>query len=119
MILHSMAKGSRSQPEADTKATLNFTYNNGTTGINGNNAQQITLTQVQEAVDTTTSRMYGQAEFALKKDFVKDGGTLTIGDETYVFAVGADSKYKDLANDGQICRFAAGCCKPLDHGCPR
>ena len=89
---------SKAWTEADTKATLNFTYNNGTTGINGNNAQQITLTQVQEAVDTTTSRMYGQAEFALKKDFVKDGGTLTIGDETYVFAVGADSKYKDLAN---------------------
>ena len=29
---------------------------------------------------------------------VKDGGTLTIGDTTYVFAVGKDSKYKDLAN---------------------
>ena len=73
---------------------------------NGNNAQEITVTTEQEAVDTTNVRLYGQASFGLVapgnaadgKIEVVDGGALTIGDETYVFAVGANSKYKGLAN---------------------
>lgn len=70
----------------------------------GNNAEQITVTVEQEAVDTTNTRMYGQAKFELAKTAaagkvgVVDGATVTIGDETYVFAVGPDSKYKGLAN---------------------
>ncbi len=73
--------------------------------MTGNNAEQITLTVEQEAVDTTMIRMYGQANFTLVNGTaaagqvsVEDGSTITIGDETYVFAVGADSKYKDAAN---------------------
>ncbi|MCI8438268.1 MAG: flagellin [Oscillospiraceae bacterium] len=76
------------------------------TDSNGNNAQEITVTTEQEAVDTTNVRLYGQASFGLVapgnaadgKIEVVDGGALTIGDETYVFAVGANSKYKGLAN---------------------
>ncbi len=86
---------SKAWEEADTKATLTLS---GSTSAGNNNAQQITLTEVQEAVDTTTGRMYAQAEFTASSLNIKDGTTLTIGDETYVFAVGADSKYKDLDN---------------------
>ncbi len=85
---------SKAWTEADNKATVSFAY----ADIGSNNAQQVTITQEQEAIDTTMSRMYAQAEFNLADLKVKDGGTLTIGDETYVFAVGADSKYKDMDN---------------------
>ncbi len=77
-----------------------LTYANTT----GNNAEEITVTTEQEAVDATNVRLYGQAKFALDtsagagKVEVADGSTVTIGDETYVFAVGANSKYKGLDN---------------------
>ena len=76
--------------------------------VTGNNAEEVTVTVEQEAVDTLTGRMYGQAKFELVspdqadaaagKIGVSDGTALTIGDTTYVFAVGSDSKYKGLAN---------------------
>ena len=72
----------------------------------GNNAEEVTVTVEKEAVDTTMHRMYGQASFELAKAGeggagkveIVDGGTLTIGNETYVFAVGPNSKYKDMEN---------------------
>ena len=70
----------------------------------GNNAEEITVTTEQEAVDATNVRLYGQAKFTLDtkagkgKVEVADGNTITIGDETYVFAVGAGSKYKGMTN---------------------
>ena len=72
--------------------------------MTGNNAEQVTVTVEKEAVDTTMSRMYGQAKFELAAEAaegkvgVVDGATVTIGDETYVFAVGPDSKYKNVSN---------------------
>ncbi len=81
----------------------NFVYSDKTS-IAGNNAQEVTVTVEQEAVDSTRGRMYGQAMFELAtkagagKVAVVDGGTVTIGDETYVFAIGPDSKYKGLEN---------------------
>ncbi len=85
---------SKAWTEADTKETLIMTYDK--TGTN--NAQEVTLTQEKEPVDSSMSRMYAQAEFNLAALKVKDGTSLTIGKETYVFAVGADSKYKDMDN---------------------
>ena len=75
---------------------VKFTYSS-TDDINGNNAEEVMLTVEKEAIDSSKGRMYGQASFTLT-DLVKDGTTLTIGNETYVFAVGAASKYKDLSN---------------------
>ena len=74
------------------------------TTATGNNAEEVTVTVEKEAVDASTSRMYGQASFELSttagagKVLVSDGSTVTIGEETYVFAVGADSKYKGMSN---------------------
>ncbi len=81
-------------------ATGSLTYADST----GNNAEEVTVTVQKEAVDSTMTRMYGQASFELSttagagKIVVEDGSTVTIGDETYVFAVGPDSKYKGVAN---------------------
>ena len=77
-----------------------LTYQDSTS----NNAEEVTVTVEKEAVDTTMSRMYGQASFTLDttagagKVVVADGNTVTIGNETYVFAVGADSKFKGMEN---------------------
>ena len=76
--------------------TVKFDYSD-LDSINGNNAEEVTLTVEQEAIDSSKGRMYGQASFDLSS-FLKDGATLTIGKETYVFAIGAASKYKDLSN---------------------
>ncbi len=83
--------------------TGNFTYSDKTI-VTGNNGQEVSVTVEKEAVDSTKGRMYGQAKFELSttagagKVVVADGRTVTIGDETYVFAIGADSKYKGMEN---------------------
>ncbi len=86
--------------QAATTGTLTYT------NTLGNNAEEVTVTTEQEAVDLTNVRLYGQANFELVgagkaaagKVEVADGNTITIGDETYVFAVGADSKCKGMDN---------------------
>ena len=75
-------------------STGKFTFIDAT----GNNGEEVTVTTKQEAVDSSMGRLYGQAQFALDEKLVGDGKTLTIGDETYVFAVGSGSKYKGVAN---------------------
>ena len=81
--------------------TPSNTYENNagtvTDGVkyNQGGVQAVTVTQNGVAAG---DRLYAQAKFDLTADLVKDGGTLTIGDSTYVFAVGANSKFKDQAN---------------------
>jgi len=62
---------------------------------NQGGVQAVTVTKNGAAAG---DRLYAQGTFDLTADHVKDGGTLTIGDTTYVFAVGKNSKYKDQAN---------------------
>ncbi len=89
---------SKAWPVAATTGAL--TYSDSTS----NNAEEVTVTVEKEAVDSTMTRMYGQASFTLDtapgdgKVVVEDGSTVTIGDETYVFAVGPDSKFKGVGN---------------------
>ena len=71
-----------------TNTTKGVKYNQG--GV-----QAVTVLENGAAAG---DRLYAQGEFTLTADHVKDGGTLTIGDTTYVFAVGKDSKYKNQAN---------------------
>jgi len=69
--------------------------------LDSENNNQATMLQVRtlvEPVDSGSSRQYAQGSFDLTSAAVDDGKTLTIGDSTYVFAVGANSKYKDLEN---------------------
>ena len=66
--------------------------------ISGNNGNQFQVTPETEPVANAT-RVYAQATFALTDDFVKDGAALKLGDTTYVFAVGKNSKYKDYGDN--------------------
>ncbi len=78
----------------DTAAT---TGGFGGTNLTQNNGHEITVTVEQDAIGEA-GRLYGQASVTLDNDDIVDGRTLKIGDTTYVFAVGADSKYKGAAN---------------------
>ncbi len=82
------------QTHTDTAATTgNFTL----TGAIQNNGHEVTVTVEQEPA-STVGRLYGQAKMTLTADHIVDGGMIKIGDTSYVFAVGANSKYKDAAN---------------------
>jgi len=96
-----------------TQSTISGT-STGDVSVTG---EQFQVTPEREAVSMAT-REYGQAEFTLTADNVKDGQAIKIGDTTYVFAVGKDSKWKDTANvvdltdkkdtDGDFLRTATG-----------
>ena len=59
--------------------------------------EQTQVTPEVEAVPEV-GRAYGQASFELTADNIKDGAAVKIGNETYIFCVGENSKYKGLKN---------------------
>ncbi len=69
----------------------------GGTDFMQNNGHQLLVTVEQEPAGKV-GRLYGKATMTLGAADVADGTTLKIGDTTYVFAVGANSKYKDADN---------------------
>ena len=81
------------QPWGNIDMTLRFS--NGTTG---NGGEQFAPTVIKEPVDNTQKRQYAEAKLDLTKMDIKDGTTLKIGNSTYTFAVGSDSKFKSSAN---------------------
>lgn len=83
-------------PTKDFDLDLSVTVTPGT-NITGTQAEQFAATIEKEAI-TKGERLYAQGTFTLDDTIVKDGGTLTIGEETYTFAVGKDSEYKTGAN---------------------
>ncbi len=70
----------------------------GVTLVSGNNGNQFQVLPETEPVANAT-RVYAQATFNLTAAFVKDGAALKLGDTTYVFAVGKNSKYKDYGEN--------------------
>ena len=81
------------QPWGDIDMTLRFS--NGNTG---NGGEQFAPTVIKEPVDNTQKRQYAEAKLDLTKMDIKDGTTLKIGNSTYTFAVGSDSKFKSSSN---------------------
>ena len=81
------------QPWGNIDMTLRFS--NGTTG---NGGEQFAPTVIKEPVDNTQKRQYAEAKLDLTKMDIKDGTTLKIGNSTYTFAVGSDSKFKSSSN---------------------
>ena len=78
---------------------LNASGNNvGVSLVSGNNGNQFQVTPETEPVANAT-RVYAQATFQLTSAFVKDGAALKLGDTTYVFAVGKNSKFKDYGEN--------------------
>jgi flagellin len=80
-------------PSADWNQAITATIT-ATSGTS-NYADQVGVTTNKEAI-AAGARVYAQGTFTLAN--ISDGTTLTIGEDTYTFAVGADSKYKDGAN---------------------
>ena len=81
------------QPWGNIDMTLRFS--NGNTG---NGGEQFAPTVIKEPVDNTQKRQYAEAKLDLTKMDIKDGTTLKIGNSTYTFAVGSDSKFKSSSN---------------------
>ena len=85
------------------EAPTTHTDTTAATGVFGgnkvtqNNGHEVTVTVEQEPAGKV-GRLYGQAKMTLTADHIVDGGMIKIGDTSYVFAVGANSKYKDAAN---------------------
>ncbi len=77
----------------EATATAKFT---GLDTDNHTQHQQVTVTTLKEPVDSAHARQMAQAHFDLADMAIKDGTTLTIGKDTYVFAVGRNSSYKDM-----------------------
>ena len=65
---------------------------------NGNGGEQFKPTVLVEPVDNTTNRQYAQATLDLSKMNIKDGTSIQIGNSTYTFAVGSDSRFKGVSN---------------------
>ena len=79
----------------------NDSSNVGSTHVGSNAGNQFEVTPEVEPV-SAASRVFGQATFALTNKAVQDGNALKIGDTTYIFAVGKDSKYTQAAGDGVV-----------------
>jgi flagellin len=69
----------------------------GTSGF-GNQAYTAQVETVKEPVDSSAGREYAQASIDLNDLSITDGSALTIGDTSYVFALGSDSNFKDSEN---------------------
>ena len=63
-----------------------------------NKGSEKELTTDVQPVSTKHPRTYAQAQFTLDAKTVSNGTTLQIGNETYVFAVGRNSRYTDMNN---------------------
>jgi len=78
------------------KMTIQVSKGTGTAAALGD--INVGLKTVQEAVVKGDDRLLAHAEFTLSDSDVADGMTLKIGNESYTFAVGADSKFKGGKN---------------------
>ncbi len=70
----------------------------GLSSTNHDQREQVKVTTLTDPVDTTQARQYAQGKFTLESNKIVDGATITIGKDTYVYAVGKDSAYKDHEN---------------------
>ena len=102
----------RTKPTSDYNPEAGFKGNVATIDDKGkvNQGDQFSITPQVEAIPDGT-RVYGQAAFSFEGASsalgatgstisVEDGKVLKIGNESYIFAVGANSKFKDAVAEG-------------------
>ncbi len=65
---------------------------------NGNGGEQFKPTVNVEPVDNTQTRQYAQATINMNNVDMKDGFSLQLGNTTYTFAIGSDSRFKNASN---------------------
>ena len=83
--------------EADYETAFDVTIKGAANHMKVNKGENLKTTNITAAVMPTLGQM-AQANFKLTSDLVTDGAAITIGKETYVFAVGKDSKYANMRN---------------------
>jgi len=80
---------------ADLQATLEMTgATGGNSGANGTNHSYDLAVHVDRAPQVANPNKVAQGSFTLDAAKIKDGTKIKIGDDTYTFAVGADSEVK-------------------------
>ncbi len=86
---------------AQTPIGASISMTGGTFGnassVTSSQGEQFQVTVEQEAV-SKVGRVYAQAAFSLTQASIVDGAAIKIGDTTYTFAVGSDSKFKNAEN---------------------
>jgi flagellin len=80
------------------EVTIDGIDDSSSTKGQGNQAYPQQVTVIKEPIDSSAGREYAQASIDLSKLTIVDGSALTIGDTSYVFAVGSDSNNKDSLN---------------------
>jgi flagellin len=91
-------------PAADADTKVDFTTSITDGGATVNQGEGIAVHVLKEAVQGG-NRLLAQGEFTLKD--LEDGSAVKIGDETYVFAVGKDSKFKDGVDGAKLVDLTA------------
>ena len=64
----------------------------------GNGGEQFKPTVDVEPIDSLTKREYAQATIDLTQLDIKDGTSIQLGNTTYTFAIGSDSRFKNSPN---------------------
>ncbi len=84
------------ESEETDNLTMQFHHVDGGTANNG--GEQFKATVLTEPIDSSRDRQYAQATLDLNRLNLKDGASVQIGNTTYTFAIGADSRFKNAAN---------------------
>ncbi len=91
----------------DVSQTTSATGGMSSTITSGNQAWSQAFTELERPVDAA-NQLAGQATFKMADADIKDGLTIKIGDATYTFAVGKDSKFKGKEGVIDLTDFAEG-----------
>ena len=81
-------------PKEPWNIDMTLKFHNGS----GNGGEQFKPTVDVEPIDNTTNRQYAQATIDLNQLPIKDGYSLQLGNTTYTFAIGSDSRFKNAGN---------------------
>ena len=101
------AKGTAGEFKQDVSQTASATGGMASAITAGNQAWSQAFTELERPVDAA-NQLAGQVKFTMADGDIKDGLTIKIGDATYTFAVGKDSKFKNKEGVIDLTDFAEG-----------
>ena len=82
---------------SDYETAFSVSVNAAAADMSVNKGENLATNVITSAVMPTLGQM-AQGNFTLSADKIKDGTTITIGQDTYTFAIGKDSDYKGGRN---------------------
>ena len=98
----------KENPTAEFTSPMNVTIDAANVVMNEGNAANPDAVRVVQEAKPEGARVYAQCQFQLQDSDIKDGFQLKIGKETYTFAVGANSKFKNASNVIDLTDYEAG-----------